>query len=649
MRKLLLFYFFSLYSFSNINNFGNLGYINTPNAYNLGEGVYSFNLIRNQPDRKLNFTLSPFNWIDASIFYVDITDKPYGGGFEQSYKDKGFNVKLSPFTLWGHKMAFGLNDLAGTGLFSSEYIVFSNSNNKFEYSFGMAWGVFDDGITIKNPLRSISKNFNERSNVLKDKGGNFDFKNYFSGEKSSIFFGTNYRINKNTSILFELDPTNTNNSGVPYEKKNSKFNFGVNHKYRNFSIKYFFQRGSNVGIQLSYFEDTKKYYPFITKPPYKKDINFSNLQKVLEKNNIGLKKISQKKDSLRVAVRQLNYFDHKEADKFIIAASKNLGKYENFKEIIVDQYYQGMKVASSVYDEDDNQYLVNDDWNENQYESLYLVNESYPYFRSHNYLTLRNYIAGREQFLISGLLLQNDIQFIFQENLFFLSNLKYSLWDNYDQLIYPPVDTYPEQVRSDNKEYLKEISNGISLGRFELNYFFSPIKNHYFRSSFGIFEEMYGGIGIDYVYSKEHSVLSYGLEAYHLKKRDYDLDLNFFDYENNIIRGAIQIQDPRSDTRYKLSFGEYIAGDVGYTFEAKKVFTNGVEFGAFFSRTNVSKKLYGEGSFDKGVTIRIPLSNLFSGKKTLNQLEWRPLTKDPAALLIKSVDLFDEVNRFRFY
>jgi hypothetical protein len=193
------------------------------------------------------------------------------------------------------------------------------------------------------------------------------------------------------------------------------------------------------------------------------------------------------------------------------------------------------------------------------------------------------------------------------------------------------------------------MSNGISLGRFELNYFFSPKKDHYFRSSFGMFEEMYGGMGLDYVYSKENSVLSYGLEAYHLKKREYDLDLNFFDYENNIIRGAIQIQDPRSDTRYKLSFGEYIAGDVGYTFEAKKVFKNGVEFGAFFSRTNVSKKLYGEGSFDKGVTIRIPLSNLFSGTKTLHQLEWRPLTKDPAALLIKSVDLFDEVNRYRFY
>ena len=51
-------------------------------------------------------------------------------------------------------------------------------------------------------------------------------------------------------------------------------------------------------------------------------------------------------------------------------------------------------------------------------------------------------------------MIENISEYSFLDNFFFSSNIKYSLADNFDDLKYPPVDTYPAQVRSDIKDYL---------------------------------------------------------------------------------------------------------------------------------------------------------------------------------------------------
>ena len=74
-----------------------------------------------------------------------------------------------------------------------------------------------------------------------------------------------------------------------------------------------------------------------------------------------------------------------------------------------------------------------------------------------------------------------------------------------------------------------------------------------------------------------------------------------------------------------------------------------MQFAGFFTRTDVPKELFGEGSFDKGIKLKIPL-NLFNRKKrSLSNFTWRPLTKDPGALVVKSIEMHDQVQRFRIY
>ena len=126
------------------------------------------------------------------------------------------------------------------------------------------------------------------------------------------------------------------------------------------------------------------------------------------------------------------------------------------------------------------------------------------------------------------------------------------------------------------------------------------------------------------------------------------MNFSFQGYENTLLRLNYQITDPKSKYRFKISAGEYLAGDIGYTFEIGRRFDNGIEYSAFFTRTDVTKTQFGEGSFDKGIRFKIPFS-LFGNSKSLSNFEWRPLTKDPGALFIKGIELQDQIDRYRVY
>ena len=118
-----------------------------------------------------------------------------------------------------------------------------------------------------------------------------------------------------------------------------------------------------------------------------------------------------------------------------------------------------------------------------EYDKLFEANANLIYerkrdrrFNTDTKLTLRPFLASREEFFKGAILLENNSEYIIRDNFFFSSNLKYSLADNFDDLIYPPVDTYPAQVRSDVKEYLKNFDQGVIIGRAQFDYHLSPKK-----------------------------------------------------------------------------------------------------------------------------------------------------------------------------
>ena len=266
-------------------------------------------------------------------------------------------------------------------------------------------------------------------------------------------------------------------------------------------------------------------------------------------------------------------------------------------------------------------------------------------------IKFRPFLASREEFFKGALLLENDSEFIIKDNLFFITNLKYSIVDNFDDLQYPPRDTFPAQVRSDIKDYLKNMNKeSVLIGRAQLDYYITPKTNHHIMLSGGILEDMFTGYGFEYLYFKTNTNYALGFELFDVQKRDYEWRFGTLDYKN--VTGSINFYYRNYGLipfDMKISYGEYLAGDVGSTFEVARRFRNGVKFSAFFSRTNVPTELYGEGSFDKGIKFTIPIRGIFKSNRSLTSFEWHPLTKDPASLLNKSVNLLDEITRFRFY
>ena len=54
----------------------------------------------------------------------------------------------------------------------------------------------------------------------------------------------------------------------------------------------------------------------------------------------------------------------------------------------------------------------------------------------------------------------------------------------------------------------------------------------------------------------------------------------------------------------KLMVEDILAGDYGSTFSLSRTFNNGWEIGAYATLTDVKFSTFGEGSFDKGITLK---------------------------------------------
>lgn len=625
------------------NSYGQLGYINTPSAFTKKEVTFGMSFIRSDPDRRINLNISPADFFDATIFYVDITGKDYPGDFKQSYKDKGFNFKLRLLANNNYALSIGLNDAAGTGIYSSEYIVFSQKHNKLEYSIGLGWGLYNSGITFDNPFKSIRDSFSSRKG-FDGYGGEFNANTYFSGEKTALFGGASYKFNDRTKLIIEYDPTIK--SDLIGNKVKENISLGIDYSRKNYSLKLSSIGLNNFALQL----DISNNFLQFSSSPIKimtDEINsYSDFQKILEQNQIGLKEINKDENSVEVVVRQNSFQNQYEANYRVHQISKQFFKG---KDHIITHHIHGMEVLKTFHKGNEIKNVRNEIYPLDQEKPrAYSVVEQYPIFRNSITPSIRNYFAAREGFLFSGLLLEDSLEIIFKENLIFLGNIKHSIVDNFDELYIPARDTYPNQVRSDNKDYLNQMSDRLVLGRLELNYFNSYERKHFFHVRAGIFEEMYGGYGFDYLLQPEGSFYSLGFELHKVKKRDYKMNFSFQGYENTLLRLNYQITDPKSKYRFKISAGEYLAGDIGYTFEIGRRFDNGIEYSAFFTRTDVTKTQFGEGSFDKGIRFKIPF-NLFGNSKSLSNFEWRPLTKDPGALFIKGIELQDQIDRYRVY
>ena len=202
------------------NNHGSVGLINIPTARFFDEEVYGVSIYDGTPDQKITLTSSPYDWLEASFFYTNIQGVPYPFFEYQDYKDKGFNLKVR-LKKEGYfpAIAIGLNDFAGTGFYSSEYIVSSYGLNNFDFHFGIGWGQLSGDPNLKNPLSYLSDRFNNRPLQYTNAGGSFNPDQYFSGSRASHFYGISYFHMYSRVFYFSCESKNNWTQRFQYKLK----------------------------------------------------------------------------------------------------------------------------------------------------------------------------------------------------------------------------------------------------------------------------------------------------------------------------------------------------------------------------------------------------------------------------------------------
>ncbi len=215
----------------------------------------------------------------------------------------------------------------------------------------------------------------------------------------------------------------------------------------------------------------------------------------------------------------------------------------------------------------------------------------------------------------------------------------YSVWSNFGSITRTSNSVLPH-VRSDAALYLKYGASGID--DVTLTYYAKLAPDVYARATGGYLETMFGGAGGEALYRPFGSRWAIGVDMWQVYQRNYN---DLFGFQNyNVATGHVSLywETPWYDITTVLRGGRYLAGDYGGTFEVYRRFDTGILIGGWFTLTNVPFSKFGEGSFDKGIRIEIPLEWVLPfGTATQENLDLRPVERDGGQRLVNDTTLFD--------
>ena len=246
--------FFSLIVYgSNSVNSGS-GLVMTPSARLAEEGTVKLIISQYSPINRIAVVAYPYDWLEASFYYNDINVKEYFPGSYQSYKDKGFSfkVRLNEESDYLQAIALGFDDIAGTSIFKSEYIVLNKAFGSFDFSLGYGFGALGSRDSVKNILRS-----GERSAWDFSTGGELNTEDLFKGD-AALFGGITLDLPlfRGSQLVLEYDSDDYSSyyelvpRYIEYEPE-SKVNYGFKTKIDdNFSLSFGYIKGNQLSVSL---------------------------------------------------------------------------------------------------------------------------------------------------------------------------------------------------------------------------------------------------------------------------------------------------------------------------------------------------------------------------------------------------------------
>lgn len=218
----------------------------------------------------------------------------------------------------------------------------------------------------------------------------------------------------------------------------------------------------------------------------------------------------------------------------------------------------------------------------------------------------------------------------------------FSLYDNFNTA--RQSDSTLPHVRSDFVRYFAQGKNGISI--LDAEYRFRPAPTVFAVVKAGYLENMFAGVGGEVLWRPEGQRWALGADFYSVWQREFDRMLGLQKYNASTGHLSLYYQSPWYELNFVARAGQFLAGDRGLNLEVTRRFSTGVEVGAFMTKTNLSAANFGEGSFDKGIIIRIPLGWVapFESQSEFG-MNLRPVQRDGGQRLSGDTTLYYETRR----
>lgn len=207
-----------------------------------------------------------------------------------------------------------------------------------------------------------------------------------------------------------------------------------------------------------------------------------------------------------------------------------------------------------------------------------------------------------------------------------------------------PVNGVPV-VRRNAGQYVQDFP---VLTDLTLAHFSRPGRDLYGRVTVGYLERMYAGVSGELLWAPVASRLALGAEINYAVQRDYDSPFGLRDYDT-VTGHASVYYDMGNGFHLQVDAGRYLAGDWGATFALDREFENGWRVGGYFTLTDMPFEDFGEGSFDKGIRLSVPL-DFALGRPTRRGIDTtlRSLNRDGGARLSVEGRLYDVVRGGRY-
>ncbi|MDO5640913.1 MAG: YjbH domain-containing protein [Paracoccus sp. (in: a-proteobacteria)] len=664
----------------NLNTYGMPGAIDTPSAFAPPEGQISATLSYSDLGRRMNVSFQPFDRVTATLRYASIKGIDPN---RDALKDRSFDLQirlLDEAGGWQPAVALGLRDFMGTGVYSGEYLVASKTlAPNLRASAGVGWG------RLAGAWR--------RTDYL-DQGGKPNVEDWFSGP-ARPFASIEWQATDRLTLLAEYSfddyqPEVEGGADAPGGKLNLGADYRVGDSYRigayTIGGKTFGIRGSvALNVKNPPFPSGLEPAPAPVRPrpapgadpegwsgrwtgdPTAQPAIQTALAQALENEGLELQSLSLSATRAEVRIDNRRYLAQAEA----IGRTARLmtrALPPSVETFVITSVENGMPTSSVVLRRADVERLENTaaariaqvaeivdappdapglvatpglypkfTWHLRPYAEVSLFDPDDP-------LRYEVGAEARARYeIVPGLILTGSLrQRAFGTTEQEAPGRTGLTAAEYDALGTDVNEFGIPRVRSDAQMYSGN-KNPV-IPDLTLAWYAKPTDQIYTRLTIGLLEHAYGGISGEVLWKPVDSRLALGVEINRVRKRDFDQLFSFRDYE--VTTGHVSAYyDFGSGLTGQLDVGRYLAGDKGATVTLTREFDNGWRIGGYATVTDMSEEEFGEGSFDKGITLSIPVS-WATGRPSVARSEStiRSLSRDGGARVDVSGRLYGVVR-----